>query len=1110
MRLKYFALSLALLSVSCHAQTKVNLKNQVQGLLPMANGGCNDITGCLPSSGGAVHGNVTSSGTFTASNFHGLADHSVDSQQWAILPAGCPAGFSTGTFDIKGNALNCTANSGQSSGSAPGSIAQFPAGSQMITQPTGSTFSVGSSGSMFTVDASGNAQVQAFKAQVSAQLLPRIDVTMFGAVLGNDITKGPANLTAVQNAINYSQSHPIAPCTFPAIYIPGRIEITGELRQAQNITWIGDQANGILQETPGSTNLLTVAGSVTNGCTQNSAGTMTPGSLNFVNLTFQGYGTQTTGSLLEIDQNNTVKFINDEFFDTAGYGFTANNVERVSFYGGQFELVRKPILASGDSNEWRIYGTQMNNTGETIAPGGVSFSYSVNASPTTGQFPAANVGTPVSLPWTASTNFGLGTIINDGTTNCSGTSCNWQASATTNTAASNTNPLMGVTGTSVPSWTAADGTTVSDGTLTWTNITHRSLIRPDYHCSVTLSGEQHLISGTSIKSQKSLCAYELPGRGDVVQDNYGEGFPADGVPILNAFYEPGGTSLDHFVSPNPLAPTDMSVPLSNPMWFPAYSGTHTDFTQSSFGGGYRIYPVDYNANSTAASVVGQGVLQNQFEVVILSAVDHTGTLWIAARHQSGSTVNTSVTWPQGQFFVALPGSNLESVGGTTFINNHIETDQSLHLAGFAEDCSLTTPSRRCGTIIGNVVPDGQVVLDPGLPNAPASSSFGQTFTMIDQYMAFGGDAWAGQGAIVCDFMCDVNSIGVQPSSNATTPVNSGAFHLWNFGLNGIIIRSVQHQNGTQGQMSFDTAEGLHITNATSPGFAGDMKVVEFNGSGGNGTSVSTFSPNQCSTDADSDFRTCVHGKPQTGTPNFSIESSTNAGASWNKLFVWNFDGTTGGANQATTSFITSSSTLTSSNQTIFVSASTSNIVLSIPDCTSTLNGIYKDIQRTDAITGQSVQISDATTLFGVNGFIVGQETPMETQIPVNSHERMTCTAVGGGFFGWMVDAPHGSADIFASPFSGASGVTGTVNQGSSTRRGSIAITAAAAITAGSTIGSFTYDKTVDNQNLFTCNANLSNSPLQQVACSVSGLYTLTFKAVTAIPAASYSLTYSDQ
>ncbi len=104
-----------------------------------------------------ITGALTASGDVTAPHFHGLADASMTSQAWAVLPQQCPSGYSSSHFDIHGNALDCNANSFQPSGTTTGVIAQAPAGNQMVTLVPGAHQRFGSAASYLDVDAMGDA-----------------------------------------------------------------------------------------------------------------------------------------------------------------------------------------------------------------------------------------------------------------------------------------------------------------------------------------------------------------------------------------------------------------------------------------------------------------------------------------------------------------------------------------------------------------------------------------------------------------------------------------------------------------------------------------------------------------------------------------------------------------------------------------------------------------------------------------------------------------------------------------------------------------------------------------------------------------------------------------
>ncbi len=150
--------------------TKWNFNNWIpSGITTLPQIGSSVVTGSVTTQGAAVIGgqfSVAGSSTFsgpaafasgiTAPAFHGLADMSVTSQKWSVLPTQCPSGYSSSHFDISGNALDCNANSYQASGTTTGVIAQNPAGSQLINVPSGYSQNIGSASSYSSFDTNGN------------------------------------------------------------------------------------------------------------------------------------------------------------------------------------------------------------------------------------------------------------------------------------------------------------------------------------------------------------------------------------------------------------------------------------------------------------------------------------------------------------------------------------------------------------------------------------------------------------------------------------------------------------------------------------------------------------------------------------------------------------------------------------------------------------------------------------------------------------------------------------------------------------------------------------------------------------------------------------------
>ncbi len=208
--------------------------------------------------------------------------------------------------------------------------------------------------------------------------LPRVDVRDPDFAGGADPAGLRDSTAAIQAAIAFAQaSSPSGEANYPSVYFAsGHYLVNGTLRIPNNMHLAGDSRVGaILQETNASANLITVYQS--QNCTTYSC----YGGVD--NLTLEGSGKATSGTLLELD-SGFLTLRNLQFYNSGGRGLQMNAAaERVMSYDLSFYRIRWPLVMGGDTNEDYFYNTHVIEAGQTAdgtsAPGVVNhYCYSVN------------------------------------------------------------------------------------------------------------------------------------------------------------------------------------------------------------------------------------------------------------------------------------------------------------------------------------------------------------------------------------------------------------------------------------------------------------------------------------------------------------------------------------------------------------------------------------------------------------------------------------------------------------------------------------------------------------------------------------------------------------
>ena len=235
-------------------------------------------------------------------------------------------------------------------------------------------------------DVTGTLQVANTEAK-----LPRVDVRNADFAGGADPSGQRDSTAALQAAIAFAlASSPAGQTTYPVVYLPpGTYKVAGTLRIPNALKLEGDaKESTILQETDPTASLIVMYG--TPVC---STATCFGG---VENLTLEGSGKATAGTLLEVD-TAFLTLRNLMFENTGGRGLQMNgDSERITGYDLVFDSVRWPMILAGDSSEDYFFNTQVTAAGQTRdaasgAPQVGNYCYSVNC--TNGQYSAQGTTT---------------------------------------------------------------------------------------------------------------------------------------------------------------------------------------------------------------------------------------------------------------------------------------------------------------------------------------------------------------------------------------------------------------------------------------------------------------------------------------------------------------------------------------------------------------------------------------------------------------------------------------------------------------------------------------------------------------------------------------------
>jgi hypothetical protein len=585
---------------------------------------------------------------------------------------------------------------------------------------------------------------------------PKVDVTHsdfgIGCLNAADPSGALDSTCAILNAKAYANTQPFGTGVTPALYFPaGNYKVSGEIRSNNPILYIGDGiSNTNIINTGVTNNVFTFA-----NANQQPQCTTSLCSIGIENMTIQGSGITTKGTLAEIDSATNFHLLNVSMVNHAGRALVINNAERGSYVNTNIQFVRWPIIMSGAANENRFFNTNLFGGAVLNAPSaGGEFCYNINC--VNGNFPAANTATAVPFSWTANNNQNVGDFIS--AVDSTGINHNFRMSLGGSVVAQRWVPCT--TGATIPAFASvAVGGTIVDNTCTWTDVGLRTILAPDYHAMWILNGVDILIQGASLKTtQFQACINSQAGGGEGVTINglYCEGFAGESP---NAAIEVNG-GLDEFViQSSALSPTALVIPIADATWFPKFYTTPTDppvLGQSSFEP-YIIYPQDANAESTAPSAFTPGVLQDQFEVINVDGAASDNNVYIASpsttgRHAAGSTAPAGTVWGPGSY-IRRQTTGLFS--GININGSHLNS-AALNATGYTSSCGDFQVNGLCGDILLQPAFNNKDITPPVASGVGLTTSAFKAFIKLNGTSLFRGtDEAIGQGMIKSAFMAQV-------------------------------------------------------------------------------------------------------------------------------------------------------------------------------------------------------------------------------------------------------------------------------------------------------------------------------------------------------------------
>ncbi|WP_161557453.1 glycosyl hydrolase family 28-related protein [Acidisarcina polymorpha] len=361
------------------------------------------ITGSyLSATGGTMLGPLLLSSDPTSAQ-QAADKHYVDDSVGSLLPLS--GGSLTGPLTLAADptgALQAATKEyvDTSSGSAGGALtaanaAQAAANAAQATANAALPLNkVGVAGGVAALD--GTARVgatnmpTAFAASVNTEIYA--GSPQFGALCNWNGTTGADDTAAFQGAIaaatNAATAKTFQQGTQTVLVPTGTCKVSGELRIPSNVTLKGISKEGsILQQTSATANAITVT-----RCTNGIGGVGGP----FVDceggifdLTIEGNGHTSTGTLVEIDNVVSYRLQNLRLYNGGGRGLQLNGgTERLESHDLTIMLTRWPLVISNTSNESYFYNTKV------LYPGQSADGYCYNVNCVNGVYPAAGAIAP--------------------------------------------------------------------------------------------------------------------------------------------------------------------------------------------------------------------------------------------------------------------------------------------------------------------------------------------------------------------------------------------------------------------------------------------------------------------------------------------------------------------------------------------------------------------------------------------------------------------------------------------------------------------------------------------------------------------------------------------
>lgn len=253
---------------------------------------------------------------------------------------------------------------------------------------------VGASGGVAPLDASTRVPAAnmpvAFPASVHTEVFA--GSPQFGAQCNWNGSSGADDTAALESAIaaavNAATAKTYQQGTQVVLIPTGTCKISGELRIPANITLRGLAKEGsILQQTSPASNAITVI-----PCSNGSGGQGGPfgdceGGIS--DLTIEGSGHASTGTLIEIDDVVSYRLQNVRLFNGGGRGLQINgNSERLESRDLTILEVRWPLVIGKDANESYFYNTKV------MFPGQTADGYCFNVNCVNGVYPISGPVAP--------------------------------------------------------------------------------------------------------------------------------------------------------------------------------------------------------------------------------------------------------------------------------------------------------------------------------------------------------------------------------------------------------------------------------------------------------------------------------------------------------------------------------------------------------------------------------------------------------------------------------------------------------------------------------------------------------------------------------------------